>query len=172
MKITDRYIFFWDDEPFTNFTECPELNFLGLNWKTSEQLFMWLKAVEFKDYKTATEIREAKTPKEAKKLGRQVKNFDAEHWSKVSYFWMRRIVEIKFRSNPEFLATLLDPAFDGKLFVEASPFDRIWGIGYRGGIAENHISTWGENKLGKILTELRERLKEEFTTVRTTLCQK
>ena len=49
-----------------------------------------------------------------------------------------------------------------KSFVEASPVDSIWGIG----MAENNpdlldTSRWGQNLLGKALTELRDKLKQE-----------
>ena len=162
MRTDQFYVYFWADEPFSNFTPCPELTYLGLKWKSTEQLFMWIKAVEFKDFKTALKIREAKTPKEAKRLGRQVKNFDAEHWSKVSYDYMKKIVDIKFKTNPEFFKALMNPLFYGKAFAEASPFDRIWGIGYSEKDArpwEQYM--WGENRLGKILTELREQYLHE-----------
>lgn len=163
MKVTDKYVFFWGDEPFTNFTECPELIYLGIKWRSTEQAFMWIKAVEFKDFEIAQKIREAKTPKEAKKLGRQVKNFNAEHWSKVSYSYMKQLVDIKFRSNPKFLAVLLNPAFTLKRFVEASPYDRIWGIGMRESEAFDwNEYEWGENRLGKILTELRDKYLKEI----------
>ena len=163
MRITDNYVFFWGDEPFTNFTSCPDLVYLGIKWKSVEQAFMWIKAVEFKDFDTAQLIRKAETPKEAKKLGRQVRNFDAEHWSNVSYRYMKALVNIKFRCNSEFMGALLNPVFHGKTFVEASPYDRIWGIGYS---QENALTvwegSWGENRLGKILTELRDQYIEEF----------
>lgn len=163
MKITDKFVFFWQDRPFTNFTPCPELVYLGIKWRSTEQAFMWIKAVEFKDYEIAQQIREAKTPREAKALGRKVSNFDTEHWSNLSYSYMKQLVDIKFRSNPKFLSALLNPLFQGKTFVEASPFDRVWGIGYN---QENALTvwegSWGENRLGKILTELRNQYIEEF----------
>lgn len=165
MRVTDKYVYFWGEAPFTNFTSCPNLTYLGLEWKSTEQLFMWLKAVEFKDYQKAQEIRQTASPKAAKKLGRQVKNFDAEHWSKVSCDYMKKIVDIKFRSNPRFMKTLLNVAWLNKTFVEASPFDRVWGIGYDEKLAELNWN-WGENRLGKILTELRDQYVKELQQVK------
>lgn len=163
MTVTDNYVLFWGDEPFTNFTFCPNLEFLGLKWKSTEQLFMWLKAVEFKDFEIATRIRQCITPKEAKKCGRAVKNFDAKHWSEVSYKFMKQIVDIKFRTNPSFFAALINPMLMGKTFVEASPYDKVWGIGYDEHDAlTSDMSTWGENRLGKILTELRDQYITEI----------
>lgn len=44
--------------------------------------------------------------------------------------------------------------------AEASPYDRVWGIGYGVNSREiNDKSLWGSNKLGKILVEVREELK-------------
>ena len=45
---------------------------------------------------------------------------------------------------------------DCKEFVEASPYDRIWGIGYSEKDALENIPYWGENLLGKIITDLRD----------------
>ena len=167
MRITDKYVFFWGEAPFTNFTRCT-VRYLGIDFPSSEHAFMWIKAVYFKDHDIAQKIRKAPTPAAAKALGREVKNFDPEEWSKVSYAYMKAVVEVKFRTNPELLKELLDPLFDGKTFVEASPYDRIWGIGFRESDSEainEHTFNWGENRLGRILTELREKLKREFNAL-------
>ena len=45
--------------------------------------------------------------------------------------------------------------------AEASPFDRVWGIGFK---AEEALSAskarWGENPLGKALTRIRDALRK------------
>ena len=54
---------------------------------------------------------------------------------------------------------ILDPQFEGKTFVEASPTDRIWGCGY--GLAtdvealDNEEYWTGRNLLDKVLTDVR-----------------
>lgn len=52
--------------------------------------------------------------------------------------------------------------------VEASPYDRIWGVGYGAANAEFHRGDWGENLLGKALMRVRDQLhaEEENTTDR------
>ena len=55
---------------------------------------------------------------------------------------------------------LLDPKFDGKVFVEASPIDKIWGVGYDENNAEYNEFQWGRNYLGKIITNIRNRIKQ------------
>lgn len=57
-----------------------------------------------------------------------------------------------FKSSEQLFMYLKDPALNGKFFVEASPFDRVWGIGYDQDHALQNQSNWGENLLGKTLT--------------------
>ena len=42
---------------------------------------------------------------------------------------------------------------------QASPFDRIWGVGYTAADAEDNKDRWGHNLLGKALMRVRERLQ-------------
>lgn len=168
MKITGKYVFFWKEDPMCNFTRC-KIKFAdpyfvpieddALEFTSSEQLFMWFKAVYFGDHSTAEKILNSRTPAEARKLGRQVQNYDDHRWDKVRVDYMRRAVHCKFMQNPELQKQLLDTKYDGKTFVEAAYYDRIWGIGYNEEDALGNIAYWGRNELGKILTELRNKLK-------------
>ncbi|KAJ4377788.1 hypothetical protein N0V83_000618 [Neocucurbitaria cava] len=45
--------------------------------------------------------------------------------------------------------------------VEASPRDRIWGVGFAEKNAGENRVRWGQNLLGKALMRVRERLREE-----------
>lgn len=45
--------------------------------------------------------------------------------------------------------------------VQSSPTDRIWGVGFSAADAEQHRGEWGENRLGKALMSVRERLRRE-----------
>ena len=47
------------------------------------------------------------------------------------------------------------------LLVEASPFDRIWGIGFTAANAEVSKESWGLNLLGKALMEVRDELRQQ-----------
>jgi ribA/ribD-fused uncharacterized protein len=97
---------------------------------------------------------------ECKKLGRLVQNYDDEKWSEVRYEVMRDVNFARFDQCIYHHNKLLDPEFDGKTFVEASPIDGIWGI--KMGIKDEGVldeRNWkGQNLLGKALTEVRERL--------------
>lgn len=45
--------------------------------------------------------------------------------------------------------------------VEASPMDRIWGVGFTERDAGVNRHRWGQNLLGKALMEVRRRLRDE-----------
>lgn len=160
MKITDDYVFFWGSK-LSNFELCP-IEYLEQHFVCSEQIFMYCKALHFHDEDSAILIQQAQTPHEAKRLGRGVKGFDSAEWDRVKYHYMMEAITAKFTQNPTLKSWFLGSRFDGKQFVEASPVDSIWGIG----MAENNpdllnTSRWGQNLLGKALTELRDKLKRE-----------
>lgn len=70
---------------------------------------------------------------------------------------MKTAVYGKFLSFDEFGFELTSIKYKGKTFVEASPFDRIWGIGFGEENAPDDETLWeGMNLLGKVLTEIRD----------------
>lgn len=117
---------------------------------------MYLKASFFFDTETAKQILESKSPREAKKLGRKVEGFDEVKWSIVREQIMYGVVYEKFRQNEELRDELLSEKYDGLYFVEASPWDKIWGIGcdYK----QSTKSEWGLNLLGLTLNKVRNQL--------------
>ena len=165
VNITDKYVSFWGGV-FSNFYPC-KIHFGGsekfhlteCDFKSSEQYFMWLKATFFDDSITAREILNAKTPKEAKRLGRQVIGFDEKEWEEVREDMMYTAVYQKFKQNPELCRYLINPVTETRHFVEASKFDRIWGIGLGFGEDDDLIcdeKNWlGQNLLGKVLDKVR-----------------
>lgn len=64
----------------------------------------------------------------------------------------------KFSQNEDLLHQLLST--DGSNLVEASPYDRIWGIGINRSDAEKGKKWKGQNLLGIALMEVREELKK------------
>lgn len=54
--------------------------FPGVRFQTAEHYIMYRKAVIMGDASTAERILNAATPKEAGKLGREVKNYDGDKW--------------------------------------------------------------------------------------------
>jgi len=127
-----------------------------IEYHCAEQYMMAHKALLFQDNDTFAKICKANTPKECKELGRQVRNFDQKRWDE----YKEEIVVVgnyhKFTQNPD-LAEYLKST-DGKVLAEASPYDRIWGIGFDKDHAFENRSKWGQNLLGKALMIVRENL--------------
>ena len=162
-RVTDKYVFFYGSF-LSNFARCKFYwSFDGEEHEffCTEQAFMWAKAKFFGDVDTAKKILDViGDPMECKKLGRLVKNYDDEKWSEARYEVMRDVNFARFSQCSYHHNKILDPEFDGKTFVEASPIDGIWGI--KMGIKDKGVldeRNWkGQNLLGKALTEVRERL--------------
>lgn len=76
----------------------------------------------------------------------------------VKYEIMYAANDFKYSSNKDYLDKMLSPEYNGKTFVEASPYDKIWGIGmhmFDEGVDDE--TNWkGQNLLGKIITEIRD----------------
>jgi ribA/ribD-fused uncharacterized protein len=118
---------------------------------------MYSKAKLFKDNKIATEILQTSNPKIQKLLGRKIQNFNSSLWDKECREIMLKGLKAKFLQNPKHLESLRK--VKDTTMVEASPLDRIWGIGYDSKNALENINDWGENRLGKILNQV---IKEIF----------
>lgn len=164
MKITDTHIYFWGSY-LSNFYPCeikmliPERdNFY--TFSSSEQLFMYFKATKFEDKEIMERILNSSTPKEAKKLGRKIKEFDENIWNKSKEDLMFIVLLRKFMQNEVIQKKLIDTG--NKILVEASPYDKIWGVG----LSEDDPlildeKNWlGENLLGKTLIEIRRYFKK------------
>lgn len=155
---TDFLFFYRTAHPFSNFHPS---TFVvdGRAFETAEQYIMWRKATEFGDHASAEAILQAKTPAECKKLGRRVKGFDDPHWAQLREQVAFDAVWHKFRNNRKLRDVLLETG--DLILVEASPSDRIWGIGYSEQHAWEHRHQWGLNILGQALMRVRERLRQE-----------
>ncbi len=152
----EQFEFFWGKaSPFSNFYPCT-FTLAGKTFKNSEQAFMYQKAMMFGDTEIADEILKTSDPKQVKQLGRAVMHFDNHIWERKRVSIMYDIVAEKFHQNPNLMKLLV--ATEGKSLVEASPYDKIWGIGLEAtdSRALNRDTWQGENLLGEILTEIRD----------------
>ncbi|AKA69712.1 NADAR family protein [Clostridium scatologenes] len=162
-----KYLFFWGHQPSTDgsitktcLSQWWKANFVidGYTYCCMEQYMMAEKARLFKDNETLDEIMKSSHPKQMKTLGRKVKNFDEELWIKSRYSIIVKGNDAKFTQNEnlkEFLIQTKD-----RVLVEASPYDRIWGIGmskddYN---IENPLYWKGLNLLGFALMEVRDKI--------------
>jgi len=153
----EQFTFFWKNKsPFSQWYQGAPFQLHGITFVDAEHYMMWYKASVFGDTQTAQEVLNSKRPSEAKDLGRQVRGFSEPIWRVVAKIGVFRGNLAKFTQNPAILGTLLETA--GTTLVEASPVDKIWGIG----LAEDDPraksrDTWlGENWLGEVLTDVRD----------------
>ena len=148
-----EYVFFWSG-PFSQWTKSP-FTINGIEFNTCEQWMMYRKAVMFNDTPVAQAILETTDPNVQKGLGRIIKPFDDEVWMNDAYDIVVEGNRAKFIQTPHLLAEL--EKTKGKTLVEASPYDRRWGIGMRDNEpGVNDPANWkGENLLGKAITQVR-----------------
>jgi len=158
-NIKHNFVFFWGKEDvFSNFYYSP-FKHNNILFKWSEQAVMWRKAKLFGADKIAEQILKAQTPKACKDLGRSREiPFDDEIWIKNREIIYFEVLRDKF-SNPKLKKYLLDT--DEKVLVEASPYDKIWGIGLSADHPDaiNPFKWRGANLLGEILMRVRDELK-------------
>lgn len=132
----------------------------GAGYASAEHFMMAAKARLFGDEAIVPEILAASHPAEAKALGRKVRGFDNDVWEKHRFGLVVEGNVAKFGQHPELRDYLLGTG--DRVLVEASPRDRIWGIGLG---AKNERAAdpgqWrGLNLLGFALMETRHRLAE------------
>ncbi|WPA99512.1 uncharacterized protein RHO25_004130 [Cercospora beticola] len=124
----------------------------------AEQYMMYHKAILFNDLDVASQIMQTDNPRQHKSLGARVKNFSDKAWNKEKTNIVENGNWLKFTQSEELKTWLLSTG-ESEL-VEASPYDRIWGIGFMAGDAlKVERSSWGENLLGKVLMRVRDRLR-------------
>jgi len=131
----------------------------AVRYNSTEHWMMAQKALLFNDLEIYQKIIAAKSPAEAKALGRQVRNFDETAWNaQRSEIVVRGNLE-KFRQHADLQDFLLQTK--ERVLVEASPVDSIWGIGLAADDerAANPRQWNGLNLLGFALMEVRDLLR-------------
>ncbi|WP_407540837.1 NADAR family protein [Deinococcus radiomollis] len=160
MPEPENIIFFYrSSHPFSNFYPSKFVaHDLLFHW--AEQYIMYRKALHFGDTQTAAQIMTAFTPAECKTLGRRVRGFEEGSWARVLEQMAAETISHKFSANRKLRAVLLQTG--DALLVEASPSDRIWGIGFAEQDALDYRFQWGENILGMALMRVRKQLRSEL----------
>ncbi|WP_027621627.1 NADAR family protein [Acetivibrio clariflavus] len=162
-----EYLFFWGHQPSRDGSITKSC--LSQWWKSDftvdiytyccmEQYMMAEKARIFGDEEILEEILKNKNPKQIKALGRKVRNFDEEVWKKKRYSIILNGNYAKFIQNKELRRFLVETK--NRVLVEASPYDKIWGIGMAADDenVENPLQWKGQNLLGFALMEVREEI--------------
>lgn len=112
----------------------------------------------FEDKETAEHVLKEKDPRNHKQLGRRVQNFEQKKWDANCVNIVKCGNMAKFSQNKNLYSIIKKT--HPKILVEASPYDRIWGIGLSKDDpkAQNRNSWKGKNLLGQALTEVRDYL--------------
>ncbi|PTB71899.1 DUF1768-domain-containing protein [Trichoderma longibrachiatum ATCC 18648] len=177
--------FFRETDPETGYLcqwySCPFRDDKDPNiiYQTAEHYMMYQKAMLFNDQASAHKILpKGQTPRKVKSLGRKVDNFSEETWNAKREEVVRQGNYLKFTKAVKEVgycrgsSSGSEPLVGGSLretllstgereLVEASPFDAVWGIGFRAADADGNREAWGLNLLGKALMDVRQRLRDE-----------
>lgn len=163
-----KYLHFWGHRPLPDSrvgASClsqwwpSPFTVAGVSYATAEHWMMAEKARLFGDAEAERRVLDAGHPSEAKNAGRLVRGFDDGVWERERF---RIVVEgsvHKFGADAELRGFLLGTG--DRVLVEASPVDRVWGIGLAVGDAgAGDPERWrGLNLLGFALMGARERLR-------------
>jgi ribA/ribD-fused uncharacterized protein len=160
-----KYVFFWGHQPekdgsigkgcLSQWWSAPfEVD--GARYSSAEHYMMAEKARLFADQTTRERILAAASPGSVKALGRLVQGFVEDRWVHARFDIVVAGNVAKFGQNEDLRRFLL--ATRKRVLVEASPKDRIWGIGMG---VDNEKATnpelWrGQNLLGFALMAARE----------------
>lgn len=165
-----QYRFFWGHRPrkdgalsdscFSQWWGC-RFEADGEVYTSAEQYMMAQKAKLFGDEEMRRAILQTDDPSSAKKLGRKVRGFDEAQWKSARFDIVTHASLAKFGQDEGLKRYLL--ATREEVLVEASPTDRIWGIGLgRDDPRAADPHTWqGLNLLGFALCRAREMLRTD-----------
>jgi ribA/ribD-fused uncharacterized protein len=127
------------------------------------------KALHFNDQFRYKKILEEKNPKKIKEHGRAVEGYSDEKWygpedgENLDNLAKKSMYEgniLKYSQDQKLLNMLIETK--GTTLVEASPYDKRWGIGMQYCAVAEHRRFWkGKNWLGEVLTKVRDDLIAE-----------
>jgi ribA/ribD-fused uncharacterized protein len=154
---TDDLVLFVGGDVYTQWLKR-DMIIDGITFNTCEQWMMYKKAKYFGDEEVVEQVMLSQEPKEQKKLGRIVKNYDDNEWLKVCDDIVYKGNLAKFSQNEDLKLKLL--ATGNKIIAEASHYDARWGTGLNiDDTLKTPIEKWGENRLGKAIMKVRETLR-------------
>jgi ribA/ribD-fused uncharacterized protein len=163
-----RYVFFWSHRPeadgrltaacLSQWWPCA-FTLDGVAYASAEQWMMASKARLFGDEETLAAILATHDPAMVKKLGRAVRGFDEARWRSTCFDLVTRGNVAKFSQDPALGEFLLGTG--DAVLAEASPTDRVWGIGLAAvdERAADPLRWEGENLLGFALMRARQALR-------------
>lgn len=159
-KYPDAGLKFFYGGVYSQWYYCPF--YVGrLYFRTAEHYMMYEKAILFDDQEIAEKMIQTEEPRQVKRMGKLVKNFNQAIWDKEKFDIVLRGNWYKFSSDTFLREELLSTK--NTVLVEASPTDIVWGIG-RGTTYPflRDFDTWrGENLLGFAIMLVREELARQ-----------
>lgn len=154
---TDKYVFFFGGV-FSQWYQH-DMVIADVTYNCAEQYMMAMKAKTFNDTASLANIMASDNPSDQKAYGREVKDFNPTIWNLIARDVVYEANMAKFSGDLK--QQLLDT---GNLeIVEASPTDKIWGIG----LGMNNLdildkSKWqGTNWLGEAIMAVRRTIREQ-----------
>ena len=165
----DDFIFFWKIHKGKEVNKSclsqwypSEFIIKGRRYNCAEQYMMAQKALLFEDEESYKKIIASSEPKEIKALGREVKGFDSVKWDEEKNRIVREGNFAKFTQKQELRDYLVST--EGKILVEASPYDNVWGIEMHESNSDilNPAKWKGQNLLGFILMDIRDEIIERI----------
>lgn len=160
MRITDKFVFFWGNADIYSNWHPAKFIHDSHSFANSEQAMMYEKAKLMGDTNSMAKILKTTNPKKVKELGRNVTPWVESKWVGHRLSIMIKVCLSKFKSDEYLRDQLL--ATGDRIIVEASPYDKIWGIGMReedDGV-ENPKNWDGLNLLGEALMIVRDMLRK------------
>lgn len=144
---------------FSQWHPCSFVDNDGVAYTSAEQYMMAKKAAMFGDVDTLRKIMSTDDPRVIKAHGRNVRNFDDATWRAAAYSIVVRGNRLKFCQDPDLRDVLMGTG--DNMLVEASPSDRVWGIGMTAAQARTTApEQWkGTNLLGKALVQARDEIR-------------
>jgi ribA/ribD-fused uncharacterized protein len=160
--VTEEFIFYFsEDSLYSHWYKC-DFFVAGEKYCCVEQYLMYRKAILFGDNDVAKKIMNSSRPSWHRMLGKQITGFDKKKWHDHCRTFSLEGNLAKFSQNPVLKEALMQSA--GKFFAEASPYDRVWGIGLSLSNPQNLVrANWrGKNWAGESLDATRKELQSSF----------
>lgn len=160
----DQFVFFWREFAQNGWMSNWSKHSVTENeitYPTVEHFFVAEKARTFGDEESLLRILNSKTPAEAKRIGSQVRGYEEATWFKTRQDVMLRGLKLKVSQHPSIAEQLR--ATSPRIIAEASPYDKIWGIGcsQSDARARNPYEWPGHNLLGEAWMRVRDALLRE-----------
>jgi ribA/ribD-fused uncharacterized protein len=163
-----KYLYFWGHRPRPDGRIGPgclsqwwpsPFTVDGVAYASAEHWMMAAKARLFGDAEAERLALAAEHPAQAKRAGRLVRGFDEAVWERERFGIVVEGSVHKFGADAGLREFLLDTG--DRVLVEASPVDRVWGIGLAADdAAAGDPERWrGANLLGFALMAARERIR-------------